>query len=346
MSQQKQTTIKLNLPVNELSALWQDPSMQHYATSQGIARPSARLESIRTWLRSHIRQQLSATEQFKLLRWREIIQDVCAQNLSDELEQTRQVFYEQQNTWSRSLHRASFGIPGLFARITALILWIRCRSQAQKLDAARLRLESMRSNNQIVFESCEGLAAVAECLYGETKKVSGAEVSDARSSTKDKRIERLVKLEQERLITQELINRGQVLKNEHASLENQTQLFREQTYRALRYVTSETIRQLRLRQSFESKNGIQSRKAFERLLHSGFVHCAAVAEHEFTAASSRLEILQSEYRAIQKLMQVRVEKLGSFADLSKQIIQNQLFEKGHEVEKRYIGANRDYQKQT
>jgi hypothetical protein len=344
MSQQKQTTIKLNPPVNELSALWQDPSMQRHSTSQGIARPSAKLESIRTWLRSHIRQQLSATEQFKLLRWREIIQDVCAQKLSDELEQTRQVYYEQQNTWSRSLHRASFGIPGLFARVTALILWLRCRSQAQKLDAARLRLDSICNNNQIVFESCEGLAAVAECLYRETKTVSGAEAAaDARSTTKDKRIERFVKLEQERLITQELISRGQVLKNEHASLENQTQLVREQTYKALRYITSEPIRQLRLRQNFESKNGIQSRKAFERLLHSGFVHCAAVAEQEFAAASSRLEILQREYRAIQKLIQVRVEKLGGFADLSKQTIQNQLFEKGHEVEKRYIGANRDYQ---
>jgi hypothetical protein len=351
MSQQKQTTNSLNRPANEFTGLWQDPGMQHRfdshsAAAQGIARPAARLESIRTWLRSRIRQQLSAPEQFKLLRWREIIHDACAQNLSEELEQTRQVFCEQQSTWSRYLHRASFGTPGLFTRITALLLWFKCRSHLQKLDAARLRLDSMRNNNQIVFESCEGLAAVAECLCGDIKALAGADAAtQSRSTAKDKRIERFIKLEQERLITQELINRGQVLKSEQASLGNQTQLVREQTYRALRYVTSEPIRQLRLRQNFESKNGIQSSKAFERLLHSGFVFCAAVAEQEFAAASSRLEILQSEYKAIRKLMQVRMEKLGTFADLSKQTIQTQLFQKGHEVEEKYIGANRDYQKQ-
>jgi hypothetical protein len=352
MSEQKQTTNTHIRPLIEFNGLWQDPSMQHQSNShsraaQGIARPAARIESIRTWLRSRIRQQLSAAEQFKLLRWQEIIHDACAQNLSEELEQTRQVFYEQQSMWSRYLHRASFGTPGFFSRITALFLWFRCRSQSQKLDAARLRLDSMRNGNQIVFESCEGLAAVAECLFGDKKIAAGAgAVAESRSTAKDKRVERFIKLEQERLITQQIIDRGHVLKNEIASLGNQTQIVREHTYRALRYVTSEPIRQIRLRQNFESKNGVQSRKAFERLLHSGFVSCAAVAEQEFAAASSRLEILQSEYKAIRKLMQVRMEKLGSFADLSKQTIQTQLFQKGHEVEEKYIGANRDYRKQS
>lgn len=342
MPQEKQPKNNLDRAISAFAELWQEPSIMPGCAARGVTRPATRLESIRSWLRSRMRQPFTGAEESQLLRWRDSIHNACAENLADELEQTRQIFYDQQENWSRQVNRASFGTPGFVTRLVALFLWLKCRSETQNLNAARLRLESLRRQNEFIFDSCEGLAAIAQCLCG---KVNTEVLADSKSAGQERRVERFIKLAQETLITQELMNRGSHLKQEQVTLHYQTQIMREHSAKALRYITSEPIRQARLRKNFESNNKANARKTFERLIHSGYVCCAAVAEQEFNAASTRLEILKSEYNAIRKLLFAKLERLGSYADLTKHTDQNQIWPKGTEVEERYGNAFRNFKKQ-